>query len=111
MDAMTTCSGCHQPLPANAPQGLCPECLLKAGLGTGVGWASVFTNTTPASVLFYTDPDSGGLRSRFYRAFQFPYTAARYGTREGVHSDAQFPEPRQWPMMSPDEGTRVNAPN
>ena len=36
MDAMPTCSGCHKPLPANAPQGLCPECLLKAGLGTGV---------------------------------------------------------------------------
>ena len=36
MDARTTCSGCQKPLPANAPEGLCPECLLKAGLGTGV---------------------------------------------------------------------------
>ena len=36
MDAMRTCSGCQQPLPANALRGLCPECVLKAQLGTGV---------------------------------------------------------------------------
>jgi hypothetical protein len=35
-------------------------------------WAPVFTNTTPTNVLFYTDPDAGSLRRRFYRAFQFP---------------------------------------
>jgi serine/threonine protein kinase len=35
MDTMRICPGCEKPLPANAPQGLCPECLLKAGLGTG----------------------------------------------------------------------------
>src|SRR5512136_2895616 len=36
MDTMKICSGCQKPLVANAPDGLCPECLLKAGLGTGV---------------------------------------------------------------------------
>jgi serine/threonine protein kinase len=36
MNAMRICSVCSKPLAANAPQGLCPECLLKAGLGTGV---------------------------------------------------------------------------
>ena len=36
MDAKKTCVGCKQPVAANAPQGLCPECLIKAGLGTGV---------------------------------------------------------------------------
>src|SRR5512136_1379582 len=35
MDTMKICSGCQKPLVANAPDGLCPECLLKAGLGTG----------------------------------------------------------------------------
>jgi serine/threonine protein kinase len=35
VDAMKICSGCQKPLEANAPDGLCPECLLKAGLGTG----------------------------------------------------------------------------
>jgi serine/threonine protein kinase len=36
MDTMQICSGCKKPLAANAPEGLCPECLLKAGLGSGV---------------------------------------------------------------------------
>ena len=33
-----------------------------------VGWAPVFTNTTPTNVLFYTDPDSSNHLWRFYRA-------------------------------------------
>ncbi|HXB60191.1 MAG TPA: serine/threonine-protein kinase [Candidatus Acidoferrales bacterium] len=36
MDTQKHCSGCNKPLAPNAPQGLCPECLIKAGLGTGV---------------------------------------------------------------------------
>lgn len=36
MNTMKMCSGCQKPLEASAPDGLCPECLLKAGLGTGV---------------------------------------------------------------------------
>jgi tRNA A-37 threonylcarbamoyl transferase component Bud32 len=36
MDSQKHCSGCNKPLALNAPQGLCPECLIKAGLGTGV---------------------------------------------------------------------------
>ena len=34
MDTTQTCPSCGQPLPPNAPKGLCPECLLKAGLQT-----------------------------------------------------------------------------
>ncbi len=36
MSAERICSGCQRPVEANAPHGLCPECLFKAGLGTGV---------------------------------------------------------------------------
>jgi serine/threonine protein kinase len=36
MDTQKHCSGCNKPLAPSAPQGLCPECLIKAGLGTGV---------------------------------------------------------------------------
>ena len=36
MDTKRICSGCQKPLAPNAPDGLCPECLIKAGLGTGV---------------------------------------------------------------------------
>ncbi|MGI8907086.1 MAG: serine/threonine-protein kinase [Candidatus Sumerlaeaceae bacterium] len=30
------CPQCSKPLPADAPQGLCPDCLVKVALGTGV---------------------------------------------------------------------------
>lgn len=36
MNAERTCSTCGKALEPNAPGGLCPECLIKAGLGTGV---------------------------------------------------------------------------
>ena len=36
MNTVKICSGCQKPVAPNAPDGLCPECLLKAGLGTGV---------------------------------------------------------------------------
>ncbi|HOC00031.1 MAG TPA: serine/threonine-protein kinase [Verrucomicrobiota bacterium] len=36
METTHICSGCGKPLAPNAPQGLCPQCLLKAGLGSGV---------------------------------------------------------------------------
>lgn len=36
MDAESICPACRRPVPAGAPQGLCPECLMKAGLGSGV---------------------------------------------------------------------------
>src|ERR1035437_6675901 len=32
MDTMQLCPSCGRPLPSTAPKGLCPECLLKAGL-------------------------------------------------------------------------------
>ena len=49
MDTKRICSICGKPLAHNAPEGLCPECLLKAGLGTGVGFG----------------PDTGGKAPRF----------------------------------------------
>lgn len=36
MNTAKTCSCCGQPLPPDAPGGLCPQCLMQAGLGTGV---------------------------------------------------------------------------
>ncbi|MCX6903106.1 MAG: protein kinase, partial [Verrucomicrobia bacterium] len=34
MDTMRTCKDCRKPIPADAPEGFCPECLMKAGLGS-----------------------------------------------------------------------------
>src|ERR1035441_1627838 len=36
MDTEHICPSCQKPLPANAPKGLCPECLMKAGFGTAI---------------------------------------------------------------------------
>ncbi len=36
MDTERHCPSCQKPLPPNAPKGLCPECLMKAGFGSGV---------------------------------------------------------------------------
>ena len=36
MDTARICPECKKPLAPHAPQGLCPECLIKAGLGSGV---------------------------------------------------------------------------
>jgi predicted Ser/Thr protein kinase len=37
MDTKRICPSCAKPLAADAPQGICPECLVKAGLGTEPG--------------------------------------------------------------------------
>ena len=36
MDTEHICPSCQKPLPPNAPKGLCPECLMKAGFDTAV---------------------------------------------------------------------------
>lgn len=47
MDTAKTCPKCGKPLAANAPAGLCPECLMQAGFPTG------------------TEPDPGTKKHRF----------------------------------------------
>lgn len=54
MSPERTCPACQRPLPFNAPGGLCPECLLRGGLGT-------HAEIDPAS----TAHDAGGRSPRF----------------------------------------------
>ena len=35
METERICPNCHKPLSPDVPLGLCPECLMKAGLNTG----------------------------------------------------------------------------
>jgi len=51
MDTTKICSGCQEPLAPDAPDGLCPACLMRAGLGTGVDIGS--------------DSEAEGARTRF----------------------------------------------
>ncbi len=41
------CPGCGSGLPADAPEGLCPECLLKAVIQGGSGPGEGQSTTTP----------------------------------------------------------------
>jgi hypothetical protein len=64
MDTTRICPGCQKPLAPNAPDGLCPECLIKAGLGTGVdlgpdsqaeGGQKAFVAPTPEELRFHVE--------------------------------------------------------
>jgi len=66
------CSECGSSLPADAPQGLCPQCLMKLGLPTGVEVdnpagpaerSNVPTSTTPAGQ--FAPPDVSVLAGQF----------------------------------------------
>jgi predicted Ser/Thr protein kinase len=53
MDTIKVCVGCGTKLAADAPQGLCPQCLLKAGLETNVSQTAGmghFVPPTPAEL-------------------------------------------------------------
>ena len=50
MDTEARCPSCGKALPANAPKGLCPECLMKAGFGTGVAPEQGQPGRSPAFV-------------------------------------------------------------
>ena len=58
MNTMKICSGCQKPLEADAPDGLCPECLLKAGLGTAADGTGP-TAVPPASAVKTLPPLEG----------------------------------------------------
>jgi serine/threonine protein kinase len=68
----TCCPGCGCPLPADAPGGLCPECLLRAGLGEDSDEpfdpAAVTTPApvlTPSSGIVFVPPDPSELAPLF----------------------------------------------
>jgi Protein kinase domain len=53
MDTTSVCPNCGKPLPANAPKGLCPECVMRAGFPTGTqpdGGAARFVPPTVAEL-------------------------------------------------------------
>ncbi len=47
MNAEQTCPACQRPLPDNAPQGLCPQCLMKGGLPSGMEIGAATTASDP----------------------------------------------------------------
>ena len=59
MNTLTTCRRCGQPLPRTEPMGLCPDCLLKAGLG------SVANDTLTPHTTRFVPPEVAEIASRF----------------------------------------------
>src|SRR5271157_3858242 len=47
MDTMRICKQCQQPLPADAPEGLCPACLAKVALGSEGAAPGATANLNP----------------------------------------------------------------
>lgn len=50
MDTLRICPSCGKPLAADAPQGICPECLMKAGMGSTAGAPASGRGFVPPSV-------------------------------------------------------------
>ena len=47
METSRICQQCRQPLPADAPEGLCPACLARVALGTEPAAAGATVNISP----------------------------------------------------------------
>jgi len=47
MDTIRICQQCRQPLPENAPEGLCPACLAKVALGSEPATPAATININP----------------------------------------------------------------
>jgi tRNA A-37 threonylcarbamoyl transferase component Bud32 len=60
MNTVRICPSCKKPLPADAPAGLCPECLVRVGLGSGVdpGAAPSGAPAPAAPAAGFTEPPS-----------------------------------------------------
>jgi serine/threonine protein kinase len=59
MNTVRNCPSCRKPLPTDAPEGLCPECLVKVGLATQPSGGTPSTAPTlpsPAVGINYNDP-------------------------------------------------------
>jgi len=63
MNTQRTCPSCGKPVAADAPQGLCPECLMKGGMASTVSAPGASGGFVPPSVheIAQLFPPLGGL--------------------------------------------------
>ena len=76
MDTESKCTSCQKPLPPNAPKGLCPECLMKAGFDTAVAPEPGQPSRTPAFV-----PPSVAEVAKLFPQFEILELLGRGGMR------------------------------
>lgn len=77
MNAARVCPECGKPLPGDGPQGLCPECLLKAAL-PGESVLSAATGLYGASPAMAIAPEAG-LRIKYFGDYELLEEIARGG--------------------------------
>ncbi len=63
MDTKRICPNCGKAIASSVPEGLCPECMLKAGLGTGVDLGTDTETGTPRPA--FVPPTAGDLAKHF----------------------------------------------
>ncbi len=63
MDTKRICPNCGKAIASSVPEGLCPECMLKAGFGTGVDLGTDTETGTPRAA--FVPPTAGDLAKHF----------------------------------------------
>jgi hypothetical protein len=108
MNTMKICSGCQKPLEANAPDGLCPECLLKAGLGTGVDIGPDGTARVKAGEPHSSPPYRRRLPARFRNLGSHAPTAGAASSNSSHSTPAQVGHGR-WRVLPGSSGNMRSA--
>src|SRR5688572_23637594 len=83
-----TCSKCQTELPANAPAGVCPKCLLQAGLGEPAGGDDLRNQPTLAGSVIqptFVGPEAqpaSSVKVRYFGEYEFAQRdrAGRHGS-------------------------------